>query len=222
MLIETLVTYFFMFTRPIPQTHVDLTPLFPTVFNQGKTNSCTAQAITSVAMFHERDALISRLDLYYQSRDDPAIDDGASIQNTMNILEYGTVCNEYLWPFSARNIMSQPPVKCVQKRQHHATLQPFQIPSNSVSIAYAVRMKRPVIVGTILTETFMDSDVRVPSVSEPVIAKHAMVVVGVTEQNKYFILHNLWGTKWKTNGSIIGPRLFIDRFIISSWILQRF
>ena len=74
MLLETLATYYLIFTQPvINQNTVDLRPYFSRVFDQGKSNSCTAHAIESVANFHEKhknkkSQLISRLDIYHQSR----------------------------------------------------------------------------------------------------------------------------------------------------------
>ena len=55
MLLETVITYYLIFTRPvINKNSVDLRPFFPQVFDQGKSNSCTAHAIVSVANFHDK------------------------------------------------------------------------------------------------------------------------------------------------------------------------
>ena len=55
MLLETLATYYLIFTQPvINQNTVDLRPYFSRVFEQGKSTSCTAHAIASVTNFHEK------------------------------------------------------------------------------------------------------------------------------------------------------------------------
>ena len=55
--------------------------------------------------------------------------------------------------------------------------------------------------------------------TDPIISKHAMVVVGVTTNDDYFIIRNSWSKQWKSKGYITVPRLFIDRFVVDSWIL---
>ena len=231
MITEALLTYYFMFfAQPVYNRNsaVDLKPMFPVIFNQGQTSSCTSQAISAVALFHEKqqfkkDArLLSRLDLYYQSREDPKDDSGATFEESLNVIKNGQICDEIVWPYAPYHVRSLPPKRCVAKRHEHKSLRPFNLPSSSATIAYALRKNRPVIVGTQLPESFSESDVKVPSLTESIISTHAMVVVGVTEMDEYFILRNSWGDKWKENGHIVVPRLFIDRFVKSSWILQPF
>ena len=224
MILEFFVTYYLIFTRPVSNDNVvDLRPYFPKVFDQSTTNSCTAQAITAVANYHERkmnktSKLISRLDLYHQSRENTFVDGGATFEKSMNVIEHNGLCDETLWPYSSGRVKSNPPKRCVNNRIVHTDLKPFRIPSNAQCIAYAVRNENPVIIGVLLTPSFSESDKTVP-MTEPIIAKHAMVVVGVTENDERFVLRNSWSTKWKSNGHITVSRFFIDRYITNSWIL---
>ena len=114
---------------------------------------------------------------------------------------------------------SDPPKRCVDKRKKHAMFKPFNLPPTSRCIAYAVRTYHPVVIGTFLPMSFDKCDTIVPPMSDPIISKHAMVVVGVTENDERFVIRNSWGTKWKSKGYITVPRLFIDRFVVDSWIL---
>ena len=225
MLLETILTYYLIFTKPVPNTEtVDLRRHFPVVFDQGRANSCTSNAITAVAKFHEtvtnkNARLISRMDLYHQARKTPSVDRGATFQNSMNVIRNNGICDEALWPYSYYNINTPPPQRCVERRKLHSSMKPFRLPSNSRCIAYAIRTQHPVVVGVLLTKTFQNSDERVPTLTEPVVSKHAMVAVGVTENDDCFVIRNSWGQNWKNHGYITVPRLFIDRFVVDSWIL---
>ena len=227
MLLETVITYYLMFTRPVMNKNsVDLRPFFPQVFDQGKSNSCTAHAIVSVANFHDKQQnknskLISRLDLYHQSRKKTRVDEdkGASFENSMKVLEHNGLCDENLWPYSWKRVNSKPPFRCITNRKARSNFKPFQLPSNSQCIAYAIRNNHPVVIGALLTNNFNESDTVVPLTNDPIISKHAMVVVGVTTNDDYFIIRNSWSKQWKSKGYITVPRLFIDRFVVDSWIL---
>ena len=226
MLFETILTYYLIFTHPVSdrRSSVDLRPYFPRVFDQGRGNSCTANAIASVVSFHEnrqdkKAQPISRLDLYHRSRIDPHDDGGASLQRSLYVLEHECLCDEKLWPYSWKRLKSDPPKRCVDKRKKHAMFKPFNLPPTSRCIAYAVRTYHPVVIGTFLPMSFDKCDTIVPPLSDPIISKHAMVVVGVTENDERFVIRNSWGTKWKSKGYITVPRLFIDRFVVDSWIL---
>ena len=70
-----------------------------------------------------------------------------------------------------------------------------------------------------LTESFNNSDITVPTIKEPIVSKHAMVVVGVTADNEYFVIRNSWGDKWKSKGYITVPHEFVDRFVVNAWVL---
>ena len=140
MIFETVLTYYLMFTKPtINKNTVDLRPFFTEVFNQGKTNTCTANAITAVINYHEKihnkkAKLISRLDLYHQSRKDATKDNGANIEKCMQVVENKGLCDENLWPYYWRNVNSNPPKKCIIHRKIHSELKPFKIPCNSECI----------------------------------------------------------------------------------------
>ena len=225
MLLEFFITYFLIFTRPVVITNtVDLTPSFPRVFDQGHSNSCTANAIASVVNFHEKQQnnkshLISRLDLYYQSRTDPKVDRGTTFERSMRVLENNGICDENMWRYDWKQSTSEPSKRCVSHRKVHSGIKPFKIPSNSYCILYAVRMNHPVIIGTMLTKSFDNSDITVPTMKEPIVSKHAMVVVGVTADNEYFVIRNSWGDKWKYKGYITVPHEFVDRFVVNAWVL---
>lgn len=222
MLLEGILTYYLIFTNPILNNHtVDLRKAFPPVFDQGQSNSCTANAITSVAYFHEKlqnknAKLISRSDLYHHSMKIPHIDKGATLTRSMNVLRHEGLCDETFWPYSWRNVLNDPPTKCIVNRQIHSNLRPFNIPSDSQCIAYALRTNHPVVIGTLLTEAFYRKE---KTTNGPIVSKHAMVVVGVTTNDDYFIIRNSWGKSWNKNGHIIVPRKFIDTFVVQAWTL---
>ena len=225
MLLESLLTYYLIMTAPVLNDRtVDLRKAFPPVFDQGYSNSCTANAITSVASFHERKAdknskLISRSDLYHQSTLHKYKDKGASLKRSMDVLSNEGLCDETFWPYRSTNSRSDPPSICVNNRKRHSTLKPFHIPSNAECIAYAVRTNHPVVIGTVLTESFYRKDRSNQKRYDPIVSKHAMVVVGVTNHDDYFIIRNSWGNTWNDKGHITVPRRFIDKSVLQAWTL---
>ena len=225
MLLESLLTYYLIMTAPVLNDRtVDLRKAFPPVFDQGYSNSCTANAITSVAFFHEKKAnknskLISRSDLYHQSTIHKYKDKGASLKRSMDVLSNEGLCDEKFWPYHWKNVLSDPPDICVRNRKQHSTLKPFNIPSNSKCIAYAVRTNHPVVIGTVLTQSFYRKDRSDHKQYDPIVSKHAMVVVGVTHHDDYFIIRNSWGNTWNDKGHIVVPRQFIDTSVLQAWTL---
>ena len=131
MLLESLLTYYLIVTTPVLNDRtVDLRKGFPPVFDQGYSNSCTANAITSVAFFHEKKGnknskLISRSDLYHQSTIHKHKDKGASLKRSMDVLSNEGLCDEKFWPYHWKNVLSDPPDICVRNRKQHST-QTFQ------------------------------------------------------------------------------------------------
>ena len=225
MLLESLLTYYLIVTTPVLNDRtVDLRKGFPPVFDQGYSNSCTANAITSVAFFHEKKGnknskLISRSDLYHQSTIHKHKDKGASLKRSMDVLSNEGLCDEKFWPYHWKNVLSDPPDICVRNRKQHSTLKPFNIPSNSKCIAYAVRTNHPVVIGTVLTQSFYRKDRSDHKQYDPIVSKHAMVVVGVTHHDDYFIIRNSWGNTWNDKGHIVVPRQFIDTSVLQAWTL---
>ena len=222
MLLEAILTYYLIFTHPIVNNNtVDLRKNFPPVFNQGPSNSCTANAITSVAYFHEKinnknAKLISRSDLYHHSMKRSHTDKGATLKKSMDVLHNKGLCDEKFWPYSWRNARYDPPTTCIAHRKIHSNLKPFNIPSDAKCIAYAIRTNHPVVIGTMLTESFYRKE---KTINGPIVSKHAMVVVGVTKNDDYIIIRNSWGKTWNMNGHVIVPRQFIDKCVIQAWTL---
>jgi hypothetical protein len=218
MLIDIILTYFFIISHPLPRSSfVDLRPDFPKVYDQQMTNSCVAQSIASIVSFYEKKD-ISRNDLYFQSRENKNTDDGVYMNKALHVLEKEKICTEKQWPFHERTMLKTPPSECILKRQKY-NYKTYKIPSSSSFISYKIRQHIPVIIACFLTPTFENSDKTTPSKKEEIISKHAMVVVGVSEYDKTYILRNSWSSNWKENGHIIVSKDFINTFVKESYIL---
>ena len=223
-LLNSFFVYCYMTFHPLDiKTTVDLRSMFPRPFDQGQTYACVSNAIAAVAMFHEKHdrgvkypSVPSRLDMYYQARQDEYKHDDnvASIEAALYAYRTMGVCNERYWPYIVPyHVKSTPPQCCVRNRVRLVTT-PQLLPRTSRCIAYAVRQHRPVIVAVLLPIETEDDETHM--------SRHAMVVVGVYKNNKHFILRNSWSTAWGTNGHIVVTDTFMNEHVLSAWILRHY
>lgn len=248
MLIDIIVTYFLILTKPVAHIPVDLRSRFPPVFDQGNTHSCVAQSIASVIMYHKNTDISdirddgksykkipfpSRSDLYFQARIDKSKDEGADFLAAMNVLRYSSLCDEGDWKFNdrPRNLLREvPPAKCLINRKVYDDFRPFHLPRNSLAVNYAIRQHLPVVIGLRLPRFFFNKSVyergrldRVPDIltveDSEILSVHAMVAVA-TNENDAVVLRNSWTRRWGDNGYVVVPSLFLDTYLVDAWTLR--
>jgi hypothetical protein len=204
---------------------VDLRAHCPPVEDQGKTNSCVANAIVGALEVHQRKAGmpatdLSRLFLYYNARSiakNEAQDVGSYIHHGMAaVLAYG-VCEERMWPFEGAMVTTQPTQACFSNAQSYEAVQFARTPRGEPALA-AVAQGLPVAFGIVLpTECYRAAEqtgtVPCPSTIDVQSAPsgHAMLIVGYDMDEKVYFVRNSWGPGYGRSGYINIPFEVMDR-----------
>lgn len=206
------------FVRALP-SRVDLRAHCPPIYNQGKLDSCTANAIAAAIQFdkmkpaHRENFRPSRLFIYYNER---AIersinsDSGAQIRDGLKSVAKRGVCHEQLWPYRAGRFRQKPRRKCYIEAAKHPALTYHRVRRTLSQLKACLASGYPFIFGFTVYESFHSKKVRhtgrasMPG-HEKVHGGHAVVAVGYEEAQRRFIVRNSWGSKWGMCGYFTLP-----------------
>jgi hypothetical protein len=198
---------------------VDLRPYCSPVEDQGKTNSCVANAIVGALELHQRKAGmppvdLSRLFLYYNARSlakNEAKDIGSYIHHGMAaVLAFG-VCEERMWPFEGAMVTTPPTDACFKNATSYEAVQFARTPQGDAALA-AVAQGLPVAFGIVLPSECYDVAAKTGTIPPPETINvrsapsgHAMLIVGYDLDEKVYFVRNSWGPGYGQNGFINIP-----------------
>jgi len=203
-----------------PPSRVDLRKKCPPIYNQGKLNSCTANAIAAAIQFdrmkQSRPEVFrpSRLFLYYNAR---AIersidyDNGAQIRNGIKSVAKRGVCHERLWPYRTRKFRQKPSRKCYVEAAKQPALIYQRVGRTVAHMKACLASGYPFVVGLSVFESFESKKVRrtgrapMPVLYEQSRGGHAVLAVGYENTKRRFIVRNSWGRKWGMCGYFTLP-----------------
>ena len=142
---------------------VDLRQYCSPVEDQGKSNSCTANATVGALEYHQRRSGgamtdISRLFVYYNSRklaDSQAEDCGSFIHHSMAAVLGHGACEENVWPFDLSQVLAQPPQEAYKNAMNHEAVQYARTMLGN-SVVQALAFGLPVVFGTYAPSRFYD------------------------------------------------------------------
>lgn len=200
---------------PTVPRRVDLRAHCTAVEDQGRTNSCTANAVVGAMeyLYAKRDGRapdLSRLFVYYNTRRLNGTipkDGGARISEAMAAaLAYGA-CKAEIWPFDIARLMEQPPQPAYMDAMGHEAMQFARVPGVEGAVR-ALAQSLPVVFGCFLPRRCYDEAAttgRIPTTSpqergSPPQFGHAMLLVGYDLPAKEFIVRNSWGPRWGDAG----------------------
>lgn len=215
---------------------IDLRPYTSTRHGQGKTSSCTANAVVKALEIkkiilhgHEHHVDLSRLFLYYYARDrmtpsETNKDDGTHISLVCDVLQDLGVCREEMHPFSKDNVLVKPSVMATREARLNKIKGHFKLKSQGNDliddILFNLQAGNPVVFGTAIGEDWLKYRGGKEPLTVPLFPKghHAMVVVGFV--NGLFIIENSWGMKWGEEGfGYAAPELFKHPSTRDLWVI---
>lgn len=182
------------------------------VLDQGRTNTCVAQAIAQAVRVKTEEELLSRLAIYWNARAYHAAtkrDDGTHIRLAIRALQRYGAPPERVWPFDVSLLSSKlnkkPSLASYQLGHDFGGVRGYYRIFDTglaklLAIKAAIASGRPVVAGWHVDGAFVADDgpalIDVPT--GPAIGGHAMAIVGYTEDA--FEVVNSWGTRWRQDG----------------------
>lgn len=189
----------------------------PQVLDQLSTESCVAHAVCAAIQIDRRAhgesaPLPSRLFAYFNSRAShgaAGYDLGTYPRACVKMLAKFGAPPEEAWAFTARQatVNQRPSWGAYRQAYDHrgprGYYRIFDTGQNRVdAVRAAIAAGHPVVFGAAVDEAFtrMDGPVVIgPPYEGRIVGRHAMVVVGYTDDNRFEVL-NSWGERWRDSG----------------------
>ncbi|HOY37749.1 MAG TPA: C1 family peptidase [Bacteroidales bacterium] len=201
--------------KPLPSI-VDLRPYLTPVENQLQVGSCVANACVGAYEYLVKRATsknkdFSRLFAYYNARNTDGTgnvtDEGAIQSNCIkSMMELG-VCLESTWGYNVDKVNTRPDVKCYEEATNYRVIDAEYFGIDIDLMKKCLSEGFPIIIGLNLYNSFQavgnKGIVPLPDETEEQAenhGRHAMLCVGYSDADKYFIVRNSWGTGWGDAG----------------------
>lgn len=188
------------------------------IYDQGKTQSCTANALTAAYAIRtcsqnklNNPLYLSRLFIYYNERkmiNQTNRDNGAYIKDGTKSLKDNGSCVEGLYPFDMKNLYCTPPSYCYDEALSHTT-NSFEVDSSDYINQFKLALSNgiPIVVGVMVYDSFKSEEtaktgiVKLPNTkSEKLLGGHAICIIGYDDEHKHFIFQNSYSTTWGDKG----------------------
>jgi C1A family cysteine protease len=205
---------------------IDLRPDFPTTYNQGTLNSCTANAIVGAFAFDVKTQdlpplIPSRLYVYYYQRaliGNENVDSGGSIRDAIKAIAVYGICDESLWPYDEKQFTTEPQQPPCRDSAM-AYLKDIELSYYSLDNTNLDQLKGCLAAGNVFTfgftiyKSFHNADkdgiISMPNTHESVLGGHAAVAAGYDDSNQYFIIRSSWGDSVGKNGYYFMPYQYV-------------
>jgi hypothetical protein len=185
---------------------VNLRPGCPPVYDQGRLNSCTANAIAAAFEFLEikngnTGFDPSRLFIYFNERkleNEIDSDHGAYLRDGIKCIASTGICREADWPYDPQKFAEQPPDGCFQTAQTYKALSYFRMNNANIDeLKSCLSAGFPFVFGFAVYDSFYDADSNGGIVSLPgdevLKGGHAVMAVGYDDATARFTIQNSWG-----------------------------
>ncbi len=199
------------------ESSVDLRSMMPEIRSQGNVGACTAYSTVSVFEYllsNKEQTRLSELYVYYMSRtytDRTHIDEGVSIHDSIqSLMDYG-VCPWELWD-NTQSFDSEPSEEAKKTARDRVVTVAMNVEHNIEHFKSAISEGYPVIFGLKLYNSFANPPrgfVTWPEEGEQELGNHAMVMCGYSDEGKFFIVRNSWGTTYGDDGYCYIPYSYI-------------
>lgn len=229
---------------------VDLSGMFPAVFDQGKLGSCTANAILAAFQYEaikqkEPDmGNLSRLYEYYRARENlmppsTSEDSGTSLAVSVYCLNKFGVCDEKDWPYDVTKFSQEPPKEATEKAKYHKCVDYRRLTPNHDQMRACLAEGYSFVLGIAVFDTMMTLDVGktgivpMPRLTEETVdgkklaadkllGGHAICCVGYDDKKKLYKFRNSWSEAWGDKGYGYLPYAFVenDNLAYDMWSIR--
>lgn len=195
---------------PLPPT-VDLRPKCPPIWNQGSIGSCSSQAGVAVRMMlSDIKTPLSRLYQYYQERyleGNVNVDSGATMRSIGKAMQKYGVSEEKYFPYVESTFANEPSDIANVNAETYKISNYYAINTlDEIRQVLQVEQK-PVLAAIDVYESFSDtpSNGMMPKNSGKLLGGHALAVVGYSDEGRYLIFRNSYGTGFGDKGYFYMP-----------------
>jgi C1A family cysteine protease len=203
---------------------VDLRPHCPPVYQQGKLNSCSANAIAAALWYDEikrgssRPPAPSRLFIYYNERAREGLTASnapVSLRDGYQSVAKNGACHEKRWPYREDLSTRKPPPRCYQQALAYRVISYYRIRRELEQFKACLAEGYPFTFGISVYESLESRRVArsgivpLPARHEKHLGGHAMLAVGYQEGRRMFIVRNSWGARWGIRGYCLLPYDFL-------------
>ncbi len=215
---------------------LDLRSKFTCIKNQGQQGSCLSFALTSIFEYvmqlnQAEEYDLSEAFLYYNARDidgDGSVneDSGSRFKPSIDSLAKYGIALERVWPYNDQIYSQKPSDAAYSDAASRKLLSAMNVNRTVADIKSALADGCPVAASFTLTQSFADygraggyipmpSDAEIaagmnPESEESRHSRHAMVIVGFSDELQMFIVRNSWGDDWGDNGYCYIPYPYIE------------
>lgn len=207
--------------KDVTEKSVDLRVFFTEVKDQGEIGACTVFAIASIFEYILKRNAQENYDLsesfvYYNVRhiDGKELEDtGSSFQDVVASIGEQGICLETLHPYT-HLLSDEPSADAYLDGEKRRITKAFNVDIDEKSIKSAIQEGYPVAISLKIFDSFYTTSGFITRPSEKEIASadygyHAMVVVGYSDETRYFVLRNSWGEKFGEKGYCYIPYSYI-------------
>ena len=200
--------------NPIAPT-VDLRPKCPPVYVQA-ISDCTANAgVAARIMLSDLKVNLSRLHQYYDERmieGDVSSDDGAQMRDIGKaLLNYG-VCEESYFPYVVSNYANAPSPEAVANAEKYKISGYYALTTLEQIRQTIFQSQKPVLAGIEVYENFRNipANGMMPMPSGQLLGYHAILICGYSDEGKYLICRNSWGSGFGLKGYFLMPFDYVN------------
>ncbi len=216
---------------------VDLRRGCPPVYNQRSLGSCQANAIAGAVEFDlikqkmKRVFVPSRLFLYYNERvmeGTVKSDVGAAVRTGIKSVAHQGDCPEKLWPYVIKKFKVKPSEKCYKNALKYRAVEYQRVDRDLDQFKGCLASGFPFVFGFTVYSRFEGPEARrtgilqMPSPSEKVVGKHAVLAVGFDDSIQRFLVRNSWGADWGMKGYFTMPYQYLldDELSSDFWTIR--
>ncbi len=207
--------------KKVKEKSVNLKDYFTKVKNQGEIGACTVFAISSIyeyilKRYSNEEADLSESFVYYNVRHHDgkeSEDTGSSFQDVIGSIGVQGICTEHLHPYT-HGLSDTPSEAAYRDGEKRRITKALNVNINENDIKSAIQEGYPVAISLKIFDSFNTATgfVKRPTESEIESADfgyHAMVVVGYSDETKFFVVRNSWGEEFGDKGYCYIPYSYL-------------